>query len=185
MRNVILALNQRPVTYYPAYRHLTGTVACAVLLSQLMYWFSATGRTEVYKTDAEIKRETALTDKELRNAKKRLKDVATDYLKIELKRMPAVTHYSIDLDVFAQRLGDVGVASDLPTEKTSRAGNDNSKASENEAAQVVSEVVQYLNEKAGRRFEHTGKAGQANARIVKARLKEGVSIEQMKKVIDY
>ena len=43
------------------------------------------------------------------------------------------------------------------------------------------EIIKYLNEKAGKEFRHSSKA---NARLIDARLNEGYSIDDFKKVID-
>ncbi len=39
-KGLLVALNQRPIAYYPIYVNITGSICAAIALSQLMYWFS-------------------------------------------------------------------------------------------------------------------------------------------------
>jgi len=73
MKTILKELNQRPISYYPIYRKLTGSTTAGLLLSQLMYWFSK--KEKFYKIDSEIMEETLLTKKELENAKKIIKNL--------------------------------------------------------------------------------------------------------------
>lgn len=93
-KEVLLALHQRPIAYYPIYRTITGSTTAAILLSQLLYWYSACGGRKFYKTDSEIMEETQLTEKELRNAKNCLKQF--DFIFIELEGLPRRTFYSFN-----------------------------------------------------------------------------------------
>ncbi len=102
---VMQALHQRPIAYYKAHRDLTGSLAAAIALSQLTYWFSAAGRTVIYKQDAELREETGLTEREMRSAKMALKKLG--FLKISLHGVPAKTHYEIDWELYAQALSEV------------------------------------------------------------------------------
>jgi hypothetical protein len=97
MRNILKALNQRPVAYYPIYAVGTGSIPCAVALSQLLYWFS-TSKDKIYKTDSELKEETGLSDKEVRTVKKKLKEL--EFLNITREGVPARTFYEIDWEKY-------------------------------------------------------------------------------------
>ena len=97
MKNILKALNQRPVAYYPVYAVGTGSIACAVALSQLMYWFGAS-KDKIYKTDAELQKETGLSDKEIRTVKKKLKTLP--FLAITREGVPAKTYYEIDWEKY-------------------------------------------------------------------------------------
>jgi len=99
---VLQALNQRPVAYMPAYRDLAGSIAGGVLLSQIMYWWAATGGRKFYKTDAELMAETGLSKKELETAKKRVKEL--NFISVSLEGMPARTYYDVDEEKLASAL---------------------------------------------------------------------------------
>jgi hypothetical protein len=99
-KELLKQLHERPIAYYPIYRKLTGSTTAGILLSQLMYWFSIQDR--FYKTDKEIKEETLLTDKELRTAKKKIKEI--DFIKVTVEGVPAKTYYEIDWDIYSDLL---------------------------------------------------------------------------------
>lgn len=104
MRSVLTQLCQRPVAYYPAYAELTGSVKAGILLSQIMYWWSAVGGKKFYKTDEELRHETALTPKEYKTAKAAVK--ALVFVEVTLEKSPALTHYDIDYEVFIASLAE-------------------------------------------------------------------------------
>lgn len=97
MRDILKALNQRPVAYYPIYAVGTGSVPCAVALSQLMYWFSSS-KDKIYKTDAELQAESGLSDKEMRTVKRKLKELS--FLNVTREGVPAKTYYEIDWEKY-------------------------------------------------------------------------------------
>jgi hypothetical protein len=97
MKEILIKLNQRPIAVYPIYINLTGSVTSGLLLSQIMYWYSAVNGRAFYKSDAEIMEETMLTANELRSAKLRLKSLS--FMNMYLKGVPARTHYEIDADL--------------------------------------------------------------------------------------
>jgi hypothetical protein len=97
MKEILIKLNQRPIAVYPIYIKLTGSVTSGLLLSQIMYWYSAVNGRAFYKSDAEIMEETMLTANELRSAKVRLKSLS--FMNMYLKGVPARTHYEIDADL--------------------------------------------------------------------------------------
>jgi len=97
MKEILIKLNQRPIAVYPIYIKLTGSVTSGLLLSQIMYWYSAVNGRAFYKSDVEIMEETMLTANELRSAKLRLKSLS--FINMYLKGVPARTHYEIDADL--------------------------------------------------------------------------------------
>jgi len=103
MKNILQALNERPIAYYPAYRKITGSTTAAIYLSQVMYWFSK--KDKFFKTDAEIMEETLLTRKEIENAKKLIKKL--DFITITREGIPAKTYYEIDWNKFAECLNNL------------------------------------------------------------------------------
>lgn len=94
IKAILKSLNSRPVAFFPAYVDLTGSITAGLLLSQLMYWASAMDWEEFYKTNQEIRKETGLSENELRLAKK----IVASYVKIEKRGVPPKTWYKIELD---------------------------------------------------------------------------------------
>ncbi len=94
MKDLLKALNERPIAFQPVYKRITGSATAAILLSQLMYWWAKVDGREFYKTDHEIMEETALSEKELRNAKEKLR--VLPFIQMTLRGVPPKTYYLID-----------------------------------------------------------------------------------------
>lgn len=120
----IKKLSQRPIAYYPIYREITGSTTAGILLSQLMYWFSK--KDKIFKTDKEIMDETKLTEKELRNAKKLIKNL--DFITVSVEGIPAKTFYEIKWDLLEVELNKnddtVKTSSDVTVKQVSPKGQD-------------------------------------------------------------
>ena len=101
--NLLRILNQRTIAYAPIYRYCTGSTTSAVLLSQLMYWFSM--KDKIYKTDKELLRETLLTNNEFRGAKNKIKKL--DFVTVTREGIPAKTYFEIDWDKYNYSLTEV------------------------------------------------------------------------------
>ena len=108
---MMIELNQRPVSYYPVYRKLTGRLTAGVLLSQILfhwsYWAQHEGRDKFHLTDAQLMEETGLTPDEFKLAKRALK--ALSFLKITREGVPAKTYYEVDAEALAQAIRDLEV----------------------------------------------------------------------------
>ena len=104
MKEILINLNQRPIAVYPIYIKLTGSVNAGLLLSQIMYWYSAVKGRKFYKSDAEIMDETMLSLNELRGAKSRLKELP--FIMITLHGIPAKTHYDINVTLLINAINE-------------------------------------------------------------------------------
>lgn len=96
-------LHQRPIAFYPCYAVLLESVSAGVLLSQIMYWWSAVGARPFDKTDAELRAETMLNEWEFRKAKAKLKDLP--FLSVKRKGVPPTTCYEVDQNLLFETLG--------------------------------------------------------------------------------
>ena len=66
----------QPIAYYPQLSNILGGVTAAVLFGQLFYWQDKTDNPlGVYKTLDELMDETGLTERELRSAREKLRDL--------------------------------------------------------------------------------------------------------------
>jgi hypothetical protein len=115
MKEILIKLNQRPIAVYPIYIKLTGSVTSGLLLSQIMYWYSAVNGRAFYKSDAEIMEETMLTANELRSAKLRLKSLS--FMNMYLKGVPARTHYEIDADLLFSEINKCSLVKSTKLDK--------------------------------------------------------------------
>ncbi|MDD3775705.1 MAG: hypothetical protein PHV08_07100, partial [Sulfurovaceae bacterium] len=110
MSNLLKSLNEKPIGFYRVYKRLTGNTNAALLLSQLMYWFSH--KDKFYKTDSDIMEETELTKKELETAKIKLKKL--DFLEVTREGIPAKTYYTINWEKYEKSLLDFVVGNKFP-----------------------------------------------------------------------
>ena len=115
MKNLLIQLNQRPIAVYPIYIKITGSVTSGLLLSQIMYWYSAVNGRAFYKSDAEIMEETMLTINELRSAKLRLKSLS--FINIYLKGVPAKTHYDVNADLLFSEINKCSLVKSTKLDK--------------------------------------------------------------------
>ena len=99
-KQILQALNQRPVAYYPIYAEITGSVTAGILLSQLMYWFAK--KDKIYKTNNEMQEEIHFTDKQFKNAKQKVNQLP--FIHITKEGIPAKTYYEIDWDGYEKAL---------------------------------------------------------------------------------
>lgn len=114
LRGLMVALGDRPVVVYPAYRRLVGgSWPAAVALAQIVYWWRAVGGRRFYKTDAELAEECGLSLKELETAKRHLRSVPG--LRISREGMPARTHYDLDPEAFIRALAGSPVSQIVET----------------------------------------------------------------------
>ncbi len=102
MSNLLKSLNEKPIGFYRVYKRLTGNTNAALLLSQLMYWFSH--KDKFYKTDSDIMEETELTKKELETAKIKLKKLP--FIEVTREGIPAKTYYTINWEKYEKTLRD-------------------------------------------------------------------------------
>jgi uncharacterized phage protein (TIGR02220 family) len=207
MKELLLALNQRPISYYPIYAKILNSVHAGILLSQLMYWWSAVHGREFYKTDAEIADETSLSSAELRTAKKILKE--SGFVTIKAKGVPAKTHYIINhvflqtslaefakLDSLKQQIcfSDFSETITENTTKTTQREEpvfdenaspsfflEKPKRKKEDYLELIAQVVDYLNVATGRKFGYTTKTTEKS---IIARAKEGYAFEDFAVVID-
>ena len=113
MKDYLKILNQRPIAYYPIYRVIGGSTTAGILLSQLMYWFNK--KDKIYKTDNEIMEETFLSEKELRNAKSKIKKLS--FIEVTREGIPAKTYYKIDWVEYEKILIEIYEGQNLNSQK--------------------------------------------------------------------
>ena len=103
IKTILRELNQRPIAYYPAYHKVCKSLHGAVLLSQLMYWFSQ--KEKIYKTNLELQKELDFTERELKTAKSALKKAT--FITVSLEGLPAKTYYKIDWEEYIKVLSSL------------------------------------------------------------------------------
>ena len=115
MVNILRELNQRPIAYFPIYKHITKSVHGAILLSQMMFWFNK--KDKFYKTNSDFMAELDFTERELRTAKASIKKV--EFISQKVEGIPAKTYYAIDWILYEKTLAKVCNKSDKAIEDDS------------------------------------------------------------------
>lgn len=92
----IVALG-RPVAFYPAIARAFGDINAALIVCQFMYWRGRVGEREIYKTQAEIEKETFVPAHTQRRVLKKLSDLGM--VTVEKKGIPARNHFEWHWDV--------------------------------------------------------------------------------------
>jgi hypothetical protein len=144
MKKLLVNLNLRPIAVYPIYIKITGSVNAGLLLSQIMYWYSAVNGRTFYKSDAEIMEETMLSVNELRHAKARLKQMS--FIKITLHGVPAKTHYTIDDKLLYSEINECSLVESTKLDK-SKPRNYNSEINETNTENTTENTTKNTTEK--------------------------------------
>ena len=99
IKDLLKGLSIRPVSYYKVYKEVAGSTVAGIMLSQLIYWFTATNKDVIWKIDEDWIDELDLSEGEIRSGKSKLK--LLNFLEIKAVGSPAKTHYKIDWDLLA------------------------------------------------------------------------------------
>ena len=162
------------------------------LCSELKYW-AENGKTTAdgyfFSTVENVKENTTLSDRRQRAAIKTLKDAGI--LDVKLSGLPAKRYIKINEEQLAALLlnnnAQNAKTSSYETQELGIAKrncnnnniNDNKNNNKNNNNYII--VVDYLNQKAGTAYKPTGKATQQH---INARLAEGFTVDDFKRVID-
>jgi hypothetical protein len=92
----------KTVAYHPELRVITGSITAALLMQQLLYWWSRKTGTHVYKTVAEMTDETGLTRHEQKGACDKL--VTLGFITLEYRGTHKVRHFQVNVDAIYKAL---------------------------------------------------------------------------------
>ena len=95
----------RPVAYYPKLRKITGSATATILLCQFIYWRGKEKDEDgwLYKTSDEIEKETGLSYKEQKTARKKL--VEAGLMEEHYARLDHVLRFKLNLDAINEKWG--------------------------------------------------------------------------------
>ncbi len=100
LQKLFLSLHLKPISFYQIYAKIMGSVAGGVFLSQAMYWVATKG-TSFWHTDENFRKETCLSEWELKMAKKRVKELGIFEIEVkeinEQNKWYKVSHYKVNL----------------------------------------------------------------------------------------
>ena len=188
--------NERHITIPKIYLELTNDYPTAALLNQMIFWSDKTKRRDgfFYKTYKEWEEETFLSEYQVRRASKVLKELGFLETKLKKANGSPTLHYKLDMVVLSESIvkklknrNQTNSRNDNEVYEESLTVddtvNDNSRKDSPAKAERIpyKEIVEYLNEQAGRKYKHTAKQ---TRRLIKARVNEGFSEDDFYKVID-
>ena len=93
IKSLLKALAQRPIAYQKIYTLITGSITAGLLLSQIVYWWYSKER-EFYKTDKAFRDELAMSHKEFKTAKSKLKKLKL--ITTAIRGVPRKTFYRLE-----------------------------------------------------------------------------------------
>ncbi|KOR12029.1 replication protein [Staphylococcus carnosus] len=180
------------------YLKITEDYPTAALLNQLIYWSDRTNRKDgyFYKSYKEWEEEIHLSKYQVMRSIKKLKNMGIVETALKKANGAPTVHYKVDSEVTSQwivKFLNNGKSTNLTmdseetqqtltevtTETTTETTNNNILSGN--PTVPYQQVVDYLNEKTGKQYKHTTKKTQS---LIKARTKEGFSLDDFKQVID-
>ena len=199
IKNVISTFSgtERHITVPRVYLEMLGDFNTAAFLNQLIFWSDKTKRTDgyFYKTYTEWNEELLLSDYQVRRSAKILKENGFIDTKLKKANGSPTLHYKVNMDKLSESIlnklknrNQTNLSNDSEVSLVSLTVDDtvdeqtvDSNKSRNSTRTPYKEIIDYLNEKTGRKYKHKAKI---NQRVIKARMNEGYTIEDFKAVID-
>src|SRR5699024_2177577 len=199
IKNVITTFSgtERHITVPRVYLEMLGDFNTAAFLNQLIFWSDKTKRTDgyFYKTYTEWNEELLLWEYEVRKYTKILKEIGFNDTKLKKSNGSPTLHYKVNMDKLSESIlnklknrNQTNLSNDSEVSSVSLTVDDtvdeqtvDSNKSGNPTRTPYKEIIDYLNEKTGRKYKHTAKV---NQRVIKARMNEGYTLEDFKTVID-
>ncbi len=184
---------------------LTGDLTTAILLNQIVFYSDKSKRTDgyFYKSYKEWEEEICLTKRQVSYSTAKLKEMGLVETKLMKANGAPTLHYKLDYDKLVQWIVtncnngksqnvtiDSNNMSQSLTEITTKTTTeittlkDNMSSDQKERSKdciPYEDVVSYLNKKADKSFKH--KTAKTRS-LIKARFKDGFTIDDFKKVID-
>ena len=186
--------NERKITIPKIYLELTGDYPTAALLNQMIFWSDKTKRTDgfFYKTYEEWEEETTLSEYQVRRSSKGLKELGVLETKLKKANGSPTLHYKVNMDKLSEsilnKLKNRNLTNSSNDTEVSKATltvddtlDDNSNTSVEAAKYPYKEVIEYLNEKTGKKISYRSNG---NKKLIRARINEGYTVDDFKKVID-
>lgn len=115
VRSILKAFSMRPIAYYPIYAIIGGSAAAGLLLSQIVYWWYASGETPFYKSAEDFQQELFLGPKEFRNARHKLEGMGLIKTHVSGYGTLKKTYYTLNIEALishVERNGRIELSSE-------------------------------------------------------------------------
>lgn len=170
------------------YVELTGDLTTALLLNQIVFYSDKSKRNDgyFYKTYKDWEQELLLTERQVRNSANKLKKIGLIETKVMKANGSPTVHYKLDYDKLVDSILTKCQIRNLQnvrneTDKTSESLTEEYNIRNTTDNKYIVEIVNYLNDVTDKNFRHSTKKTQT---LIKARLREGFTVDDFKKVID-
>lgn len=181
------------------YIRITEDYPSAALLNQMIYWSDRTSRKDgyFYKSYNEWYEELHLTEYQVRRATKKLKSFGFVDTALKKANGAPTLHYKVDTKEVSEwilkklkngnlrnsRMDSEETQESLTeiTTKTTTEITNNNILSPSSTAYPYKDVIDYLNQQTGKNYKSTTKKNQT---VIRARIDEGFSLDDFKRVID-
>lgn len=203
IKNIIHSFsgNERHITIPKIYLELTGDFNTAALLNQLVFWSDKTKRKDgfFYKSYKEWEEEICLSQYQVSRSIKQLKEMKVVDTKLKKADGAPTIHYYVNMEVLSQSIinkldnrlsrnliNDNEVSSySLTVDDTVDDNSRDNTLSSNSTTSIhqphFKSIIDYLNEKSGKKYKHTTSKTQS---VIRARWNENFEEDDFRTVIE-
>ena len=199
IKNVISTFSgtERHITVPRVYLEMLGDFNTAAFLNQLVFWSDKTRRSDgyFYKTYTEWNEELLLSEYQVRRSAKTLKEKGFIDTKLKRANGSPTLHYKVNMDKLSDSIlkklkkrnqtnlrNDSEVSLDsLTVDDTVDEQTVDSNTSRNSTVYPYEEIIEYLNDKANKKYKYTTRKTQS---MIRSRFNEEFNLEDFKSVID-
>ena len=181
------------ITIPKIYIDFTGDLTTAAILNQLVFYSDKGKRSDgfFYKSYKEWEEETGLTKRQVSYSIGKIKDLGLVETKLKKANGSPTIHYKLDYDKLLDSIvtkchyrleQNVTIDSDKVSQSLTENTTENTTENNISTSKIpYKDIIDYLNEKADKRFKHTTAN---NQKFIRSRWNEGNKLDDFKRVID-
>ena len=181
------------ITIPKIYIDFTGDLTTAAILNQLVFYSDKGKRSDgfFYKSYKEWEEETGLTKRQVSYSIGKIKDLGLVETKLKKANGSPTIHYKLDYDKLLDSIvtkchyrleQNVTIDSDKMSQSLTENTTENTTENNISTSKIpYKDIIDYLNEKADKRFKHTTAN---NQKFIRSRWNEGNTLDDFKRVID-
>ena len=195
LRNILRKMSGQDsvITIPKIYIDFTGDLTTAAILNQLVFYSDKGKRSDgfFYKSYKEWEEETGLTKRQVSYSIGKIKDLGLVETKLKKANGSPTIHYKLDYDKLLDSIvtkchyrleQNVTIDSDKMSQSLTENTTENTTENNISTSKIpYKDIIDYLNEKADKRFKHTTAN---NQKFIRSRWNEGNTLDDFKRVID-
>lgn len=195
LRNILRKMSGQDsvITIPKIYIDFTGDLTTAAILNQLVFYSDKGKRSDgfFYKSYKEWEEETGLTKRQVSYSIGKIKELGLVETKLKKANGSPTIHYKLDYDKLLDSIvtkchyrleQNVTIDSDKVSQSLTENTTENTTENNISTSKIpYKDIIDYLNEKADKRFKHTTAN---NQKFIRSRWNEGNTLDDFKRVID-